>query len=139
MNDLLDPDPGFLDMTPLIRRKIAWDMLPPDEVAPVLDAMGMAVGSGDILEREYQESIQRQRELTPLLPIIAVLSGLATEVFGTAYMRPVHAEDIASGAAERFNEQNFQVIRSSVFAIIGQLLESGALRMPRPHEVTCHG
>jgi hypothetical protein len=125
------PD-GYVDMTPVVRRKIAWDMLPHDEVIPTFEALGIVIGSHDVLTLEHQESEARQQSMMPLLPLGQVLAGIATEVFGAAYLRPVPDGEITDDMKARFNEQNFQVIRSAVFAVIGQFLESGMLRMAGP-------
>jgi hypothetical protein len=124
------PD-GVFDETLLVKRKIAWDIIPHDEVPATLDALGMVVGDQDVLDLEHQESHARQSPLLPMSLFVQAFTALATDVYSTAYLRPVEDEDLGAAAEEikqRFLDQNFEIARAVVFAVLGQLVENGFLQ-----------
>lgn len=129
MDDL--PELKDIDLTPLITRRIAWDMLPHDHVIDTLQEMGLVLGDQQILDMEHKESHKRQEKMADLLPIVRKFSKIAASVFTEAFMHPVEDSDLPEGVRDQFNNQNSELINAGVFAVIGQLLDAGVLTLGR--------
>lgn len=119
-----------LDLTPWVRRKIMWDILPHDEVPKLCQEAGLTPGSDEGVEWEHQESHVRLDRIEELLPTIMIYSAVIADVIGKALLRPENLKaEPTEGQVEQFTEQNYNFIRAANIAILAELVDSGILQI----------
>jgi hypothetical protein len=124
------------DALNFVRRKMIWDLLPPDDTDCIFNDFGLTPASEDVAALEHQESLVRQRFLGTLAPAVDVYASMASEIIGATMM---HNVDISPEDRHSIHTQNFGVVRPAVYAVIGQLLETGLLKMGDNKVVAVNG
>lgn len=122
-------DPNTMpDLEKFLLRKIAWDILPHDQRAvPIMDSLGLVPASADVANVEMHESHNRAAKTLPIGELVTTYSSMATAVLGASML--AHREDLNPATTQVYMQMTFDMIRVAVFAIIGMLLETDALRL----------
>ncbi len=116
-----------IDRTLLVKRQLAFDILPHDELEEMLPELGLTGGDPEIFELEHADSHARLRQLEPIGSLLHVFSSLCAQMFNEAYLRPAVGEEITEEQREAFQRQNTAVIQSSATAVLAQLLDMKVL------------
>lgn len=118
-------DPGPTHKT-LLGRQLAWDMFPHDSIIETFRKIGMTPGSADVLLMEHADSDDRVLLVSPLCKEIDPLAEAAADILTKAVVAGgggAIPEHIVQAVADTYSS----VVKSSVRAIIGQLLDRGVL------------
>lgn len=125
-----------IDNTPMVKAKLAWDMIPHENVADMFPELGLLPSSDEGMAMEHTECHRRMNATTPLFPLIGAYATLITDIVGTVLIRvdldeiqdPEDREMLAQ-AKEAFCNQNFILIRAAATSIIANFLDMGLLKL----------
>lgn len=120
-----------VNLDALIKRQLAWDILPCAQAADLLPRLGLMPGSEGGNDLEHHRSHQRMNKIYPINDLVKVYSGLAGEVIATAILDHQDA-----GVDDTKVAHYRQTVTAGAQAVIANLIESGALRI---NEGLLHG
>ncbi len=119
-----------IDVVPSVRRKLAWDMIPHDEVASFLPHLGLLPSSKEGSETEHLNSHVREHNAELVRELVQVYSALTADILGTVLL-PDSAEcPVTEDQRKQFTQQNFTIINTAAFAMISQFLDDGLFVIP---------
>jgi hypothetical protein len=113
-----------VNLEPLLKRQLAWDILPCAATPSMMKRLGLLPGSagGDALE--HQQSHKRLNRVLPIEADVKMLSGLAGEVVAKAILGD---QEMADNDPRLVQYQN--TVTACTQAVIANLIESGALKI----------
>lgn len=128
-------DLGEIDLTPVLLRRLTWDIMPCSEVAGLLTALGLTHGTDEGMAMDHRDSHHRMAQVYPLENYFQRFSEILGVITATALTKKAGV-DLGEGSV-KFAEQNQEVILHSARAIVAQLIEAGVLTYGIPlHFVT---
>lgn len=118
-------DLGEVDLTPVMLRRFAWDIMPCPEVPDLLTALGLTHGTPEGMDMDHRDSHQRLAPVFPLEPYLQRFAEVLGVVTSTA-MTQKAGVDLGEDSV-KFAEQEANTILAGARAIIAQFIESGVL------------
>ena len=116
---------GEIDLTPVLLRRFAWDIMPCSEVNDLLPALGLTHGTDEGMHIDHAESHHRMAQVFPLEMYLQRFAEVMGVVTATAmHSRVANAQEVDT---VQFAEQNAEVILHSARAIIAQFVANGVL------------
>jgi hypothetical protein len=122
-------------ITPVLIRQFAWDITPCPDVPDLLTALGLTHGSEEGQAIDHAESHQRLERVQPLQQILLDFSEVLGAVVTTAMTEAngitdqmARADEDGSTPAQKFAEQNAEVIFAGSQSVIAHLMSSGILQ-----------
>jgi len=126
-----------MDAVPLLMRRIAWDIIPCEEVADLFPKLGLVPASDEVFDMEHDESHRRIDLCGPLVNYIEVFAEITNQVIKAYMLR--ETEDEASGITAAYVEllvqQNLSVMRRGIYATLAQLLDTGVIVIGEDHGI----
>lgn len=116
-----------IDVSPLIKRRMVWDVLPCTEAAGFISRVGLVPGSDGGDEMEHRQSHSRINQLLPIVRAVDDFSRLAGEVAGRAILENQGIE-IDSQSEGEINKYTTAVM-ASCRTVIANLIENGVLHI----------
>lgn len=119
-----------LDVTPVVRQRLAWDICSCDEIDEMWDSLGMVRPSDDVAETAHEESHQRMDKIKPLTKMGDFYIGHASEIISNImlhYYEKAGGDELTPLQTAIMLGQNFEIIRSTMYPILAALLESGLI------------
>ena len=118
MVDVVDPEP-------LIKRQLAWDILPCAQTPGFLKRLGLIPGSDGGDDLEHHQSHKRINRILPIEDVVNLYGQLAGEVAGRAIL-DVQDHEIEDDEDPKLMHYR-DTIRACVQAVIANLLEANVL------------
>lgn len=116
------------EITAILTRRFAWDVMPCPEVNGLLTALGMVHGSEEGELMDHTASHQRMALAYPLELLLQAYSSVLGTVVSTAYTEAAGVtSSMGDDASIVFAEQNAEVVLAGARAIIASLLDNGIL------------
>lgn len=119
-----------MDALPLLIRRIAWDVVPHDQVESVFPKLGLVPASDEVFEMEHEDSHRRIDLCDPLVVHIEMFAEITNQVIKAAMVNAV--EDDPSGISMAYldllMQQNLSVMRRGIYATLAQLLDTGVIK-----------
>lgn len=107
-----------INMTLSIKRQMVWDSVPCPRVPEMLPAMGLVLGSQEVIDMEHRASHRRLQRLAPIYPYVLMTSALAGEVIGRAIL-----EDQGMEPSDEDLERYVAVVQAGVMAVLSNLAD----------------
>jgi hypothetical protein len=120
------------DITPAIQQRLAWDIVPCEEVQDIWRYLDLIPPSEDVAEVAHAESHNRLDTLMPIAIVGEIYITLAAEIVSKVMLKHYedqHGEQPTDVEQSVMAAQNHEVIRGSVFPIIAHLMETGMLQL----------
>lgn len=121
-----------LDITAVIQQRLAWDIVPCDEIDDMWQTLELIAPSEDVAEAAHAESHIRMTTVEPLASIGEIYITLTADIISKVMARhwqEIHGEHPSDEEQSVMRQQNAQVIQSAVFPIIAHLMETGMLQL----------
>lgn len=114
-----------IDGRAIVKRQIAWDILPCDEVAPMLPLLGLTPGSAEGHEFEHQLSHRRLERLLPILNAVDVTTDLVAEILTKVTLDDQDPDwgDVFDSGPDVDHYKN--LVHYSVLGVLAHLVDSG--------------
>jgi len=114
-----------VDLRPLVRRRIIWDVFPHADVPELLKELGFVPGTEEGLALEHHEADVRCNLGYPYFEMISAYANLAADIMVTTIVGtdPDNAEIRA-----RFIDQESRMIGTACCSIVSNLLATGFLK-----------
>lgn len=119
-----------IDVVPFVRRKLAWDMIPHDEVLEVLPLLNLVPSSAEGQDQEHLDSHVRTYQLESMRDLVQIYSALSAEILGVVLLPDSEEHPVTEEQHHRFDQQNFTVINTACYAILAQFVDDGLLVVP---------
>jgi hypothetical protein len=121
-----------LDITAVIQQRLAWDIVPCDEIDDMWQQLELVKPSEDVAEIAHSESHERLATIEPLALIGEVYVTLASDIISkvmSKHFEDLHGSQPSDAEKSILNQQNQEVIRGALFPIIAHLMETGMLQL----------
>lgn len=117
---------GPVDMTPLLTRRFAWDVMQCSLVPGLLEALQMQLGSEEGMNHDHRESHHRMSAVMPLEGMLQAYGHILASVLTKAMLM---TQGIEPGDEEEgFVLQNRELIVAASRATVAQLMASGVIQ-----------
>lgn len=118
----------YIELNPLIKRKIARDVLPERITEASIAKLGLLPGSESGNDIERHASRMRLNKIAPIWNVVQLLSDMAGEVAGRAILESL-GYDFQIADDDPDLAQYKKLVQAAVPAVIANLIELGMLRM----------
>lgn len=131
-----------IDLVPLVRQRLAWDILPCDH--DYWELLGIVRPSPEVEDAAHAESHVRMALVKPIQAFLEVYSVLAADII-TEVMYDTLREAMppAEEEEEKYSrwhdatlDQNREIVRGAVFPVVANLMEAGILARGTSPETT---
>jgi len=116
-----------LDFEPIIKRKLAWDIIPCSAAADFLPRLGLIPGSDGGNDQEHRQSHHRLNQTAPIDSAVKLFSGLAGEIAGRAILES-QGHEIENDSDPQLQHYR-DVVSACSQAVVANLIESGLVRI----------
>lgn len=118
-----------MDALPLLIRRIAWDIIPCDEVEDLFPKLGLTPASEEVFEMEHTESHRRVDLCEPLINYIEVFAEVTNQIIKAYILRDTEEDEsgISTAYLDLLVKQNLSVMRRGIYATLAQLLDTGVI------------
>jgi hypothetical protein len=127
---------GSIDITDVIRQRLAWDIVGCDEVQKYWKCLDLIPPQADVAELAHQESHRRMLTVASMLPPGEVFIVLATDIISNvmiANMDESTNHEFSPAEIEQMIQvmvtQNREVVRGAFYPILAHMLENGYLQL----------
>ena len=123
-----------MDMVPLIRQTLAWDMLPLNH--DYWDVLELVPPSEDAAEGMQKESEQRMKLVEPFIPFVEMYSiliaDIMTQVIFKNQSKAIDTSDesqvnLLKQWHEALARQNREILRGAMYPMLGAMIEAGLI------------
>lgn len=127
------PEGEQIDLLPLVRQRLAWDMLPCDH--DYWDVIGVVQPSEDVKVPAHAESHARMNTVARYQPFVDTYSMLCADIITEVMYKNLLSqfgehevpEDVTQAWHDMTLTQNREIIRGAVFPILAHMLASGVI------------
>jgi len=119
-NDMEQP----IDLTPLLKTRLAWDLLPHEEMHAWMEKLGLTPANKDVSDMEHKEAHGRAQLAAPISRLVDAYVAVISEI-QAAYLGE-HAE-ANQDQLEAFTEDAFMLGRAAALAVLVEFLADGVL------------
>lgn len=125
-----------VDMLPLIRQQLAWDMLPPNH--DYWDVLKLVPPSAEIADFVQRESLNRMKLVEPFVPFVEMYSVLVADIMSEVIAKNQQAQldpddDFQQGMFKEWHRsligQNREIVRGAMYPMLAAMMESGLIKM----------
>lgn len=116
-----------INLDAILKRRLAWDILPCPTVPKYIKLLGMVPGSDGGDELEHVQSHHRINRLAPIVQDVDAYSQLAGEVAGRAILENQGIE-IEAQSEEQIQHYS-ALVTGSTRAVIANLIDNGVLHI----------
>lgn len=120
MVDVINPEP-------LIKRRLAWDILPCGMTPGFMKSLGLLPGSDGGDDLEHHQSHMRLNSLGPISDLVKVYSELAGDIVGRSILESQHheIEDDEDPKLKHYQD----TVRACVQAVIANLIDAEVIHL----------
>lgn len=124
-----DIDPSQVITPDMLKRRIAWDVVPCEIAAEVINHMGLMPGSTEVAEAEHEQSHLRLEGVKPLLPYLDNMARYSAEAVVSAMI--VSADEDLDDPSEREAAvaRLAPVVYMSAWGIVAELIDTGVIHL----------
>jgi len=115
-----------IDLKPIIKRKMIWDIIPCPDAAEIIEMLGLVPGSHGGQELEHAASHRRLNRLQPILEPLQLLSGVAGEVVGRTILEH-QGIDIENDLDDTYLQHYIRTSVGTTVAVVANLVDYGVL------------
>jgi hypothetical protein len=115
-----------LDLLPLIKRRMAWDVVPCPDQPDILKKMGLLPGSEQGNDLEHKASHVRLNQIAPIQHWLSVMSGAAGEAAARAILES-HGIEVDEGLENPQMQHYIRVVYATSVAVVANLLDYGII------------
>jgi len=119
-NDMEQP----IDLEPLLKSRLAWDLLPHDQMREWMEKLGLTPPNKDVEAMEHREAHGRANLVRPISRLVDAYVAQISEI-QAAYLGE-HSE-ASEEQLEAFTEDAFLLGRASTLAVLVEFLADGIL------------
>jgi hypothetical protein len=124
------PDEETLDLTPLVKTRLAWDLIEHDKVREWLPRLGLTPAGDESFEMDHVACHHRAVLVEPLADLIGQYSALAAGIHARYVMHGAEGDfspEERDEARDQYAVVAFRLIESSALSIIAEFLQDGFL------------
>lgn len=113
-----------LNLHPLVKTKLAWDLLPHNKMRDWLPRLGLTPSAEDVHDLEHKEAHARAATVEPIAELADIYAAIIADV-QTVYL--AHESGTTTEAQAEFTDYVFQLNRSAILAVLTEFLSDGIL------------
>jgi len=113
-----------IDLTPMLKTRLAWDLLPHEEMREWMEKLGLTPAQEDVAKMEHQEAHDRSAIVKPISRLVDAYVAVISEI-QSVYLGE-HSEASAD-QLEAFTEDAFMLGRAAALAVLVEFLADGIL------------
>lgn len=126
----MDDENKTLDLTPLMKARLVWDVIDHDAMREWMPRLGLTPASEESMELDHLACHRRAQLAMPVSGLVDTLASLLAEIHGTYVIH--EAGDLVppgqrAEAAAEYADVAYRMIQSSALAIVSELLQEGLL------------
>lgn len=135
-------DDEDLNPLPLIRAKLAWDMLPANH--DYWDVLDLVPPSEEISQDIQRESDRRMKLVEPFMPFIEMYSVLCADIMSSVIYKNQRTQldesnDFQMGLLKQWHRalihQNREILRGAMYPLLAAMMEAGVIQKGDPSEL----
>ncbi len=119
-----------VDLAPLVKTRLAWDLLNHQDMRRWLPLLGLTPGAEDMTEIEHQEAHDRIDKMAPLSGLAETYALLIAEI-NAVFLAEEHkgttGDHLSNEDVEDLTSTSYRMIRSGIFALLAEWLHDGLL------------
>lgn len=116
-----------INLEPLIRRQLVWDLLPCAQAADSMSGLGLTPASKDVDDMEHRTSHRRLNTLIPIIGAVRLYSDIAGDVLGRSILN-AQGYDVDNDEDPKLQHYKHVVMASSE-AVIANLIAANVLHV----------
>jgi hypothetical protein len=113
-----------VDLLPLIKTKLAWDLLEHDQMHVWLPRLGLVPAAEDMVPLEHKEAHARAAKVVPLASIAETYAAIIADI-QTVYF--AHESGTQGMDHSEFTDTIFRLVRAGLFSILAEFLADGVI------------
>ena len=130
-------DDQILDLTPIVTRKLMWDLIDHNDIGPELyESLNLCPSTEEGEELEHTESHKRLQAVVPIARLVEVYSMLSAEImagmlmdFSKNKIESVSDDIDYETLRDLYIQDTFKYVRAGSIGILSQLMDIGIIKL----------